>query len=321
MMPSPESRQPTVTCSPCRTDPIFICRKDAPVSGKVALVSGGGSGHEPLHGGFVGHGMLDAAVPGPVFTSPTPDPILAATKAVDGGAGVLHIVKNYTGDVLNFETAADLAEADGITVRSVIINDDVAVKDSLYTAGRRGVAGTVLVEKIAGAAAERGDDLDAVAAVAEKVNGQVRSMGVALTPCTVPHAGEPSFTLADDEIEIGIGIHGEPGRERIKLEPADAIVDRLLEPILTDLPFESGDEVLLFVNGMGGTPQVELYIAFRRAAEVLAEKGISVTRTLVGNYVTSLEMQGISISVLKLDAELTELWDAPVQTVALRWGR
>ncbi len=303
------------------TDPIFICRKDAPVSGKVALVSGGGSGHEPLHGGFVGHGMLDAAVPGPVFTSPTPDPILAATKAVDGGAGVLHIVKNYTGDVLNFETAADLAEADGITVRSVIINDDVAVKDSLYTAGRRGVAGTVLVEKIAGAAAERGDDLDAVVAVAEKVNGQVRSMGVALTPCTVPHAGEPSFTLADDEIEIGIGIHGEPGRERIKLEPADAIVDRLLEPILTDLPFESGDEVLLFVNGMGGTPQVELYIAFRRAAEVLAEKGISVTRTLVGNYVTSLEMQGISISVLKLDAELTELWDAPVQTVALRWGR
>ena len=226
--------------------------------------------------------MLDAAVPGPVFTSPTPDPILAATKAVDGGAGVLHIVKNYTGDVLNFETAADLAEADGITVRSVIINDDVAVKDSLYTAGRRGVAGTVLVEKIAGAAAERGDDLDAVATIAEKVNGQVRSMGVALTPCTVPHAGEPSFTLADDEIEIGIGIHGEPGRERIKIEPADAIVDRLLEPILTDLPFESGDEVLLFVNGMGGTPQVELYIAFRRAAEVLAEKGITVTRTLVG---------------------------------------
>ncbi|MDJ0377684.1 dihydroxyacetone kinase subunit DhaK [Cryobacterium sp. PH31-L1] len=302
-------------------DPIFIVRSDAPVQGKVGIVSGGGSGHEPLHGGFVGHGMLDAAVPGAVFTSPTPDPILAATQAVDGGAGVLHIVKNYTGDVLNFETAADLASAEGIDVRAVIINDDVAVKDSLYTAGRRGVAGTVLVEKITGAAAERGDDLDAVVAVAERVNSRVRTMGVALTPCVVPHAGEPSFVLADDEIEIGIGIHGEPGRERIKLEPADAIVDRLLGPILDDLPFVSGDEVLLFVNGMGGTPQIELYIVFRRAAEVLKEKGITVTRSLVGNYTTSLEMAGTSISVLKLDDELTALWDAPVQTAALRWGR
>lgn len=303
------------------TDPIYLVRNDAPVSGKVAIVSGGGSGHEPLHGGFVGYGMLDAAVPGPVFTSPTPDPILAATKAVDGGAGVLHIVKNYTGDVLNFETASDLAEADGIDVRTVIVNDDVAVLDSLYTAGRRGVAGTVLVEKIAGAAAQRGDDLDAVTAIAQKVNDQTRSMGVALTPCVVPHAGEPSFTLPDDEIEIGIGIHGEPGRERIKLVPADEIVDRILEPILEDLPFASGDEVILFVNGMGGTPQVELYIAFRRAAEVLADRGIVVSRTLVGNFVTSLEMQGFSITVSKLDAELTELWDAPVQTAALRWGR
>ncbi|ANP72681.1 dihydroxyacetone kinase subunit DhaK [Cryobacterium arcticum] len=302
-------------------DPVFIVRTDAPVAGKVGIVSGGGSGHEPLHGGFVGFGMLDAAVPGAVFTSPTPDPILAATKAVDGGAGVLHIVKNYTGDVLNFETAADLAAADEIEVRSVIVNDDVAVKDSLYTAGRRGVAGTVLVEKIAGAAAERGDDLSAVATVAEKVIGQVRSMGVALTPCVVPHAGEPSFTLADDEIEIGIGIHGEPGRERIKLEPADAIVDRILGPILDDIPFVSGDRVLLFVNGMGGTPQVELYIVFRRAAEVLAERGIEVTRTLVGNFTTSLEMQGMSITVLKLDDELTALWDAPVHTAALRWGK
>ncbi|RFA21118.1 dihydroxyacetone kinase subunit DhaK [Subtercola boreus] len=302
-------------------DPIYIVRKGAPVQGKVALVSGGGSGHEPLHGGFVGFGMLDAAVPGPVFTSPTPDPILAATKAVDGGAGVLHIVKNYTGDVLNFETAADLASAEDIEVRTVIINDDVAVKDSLYTAGRRGVAGTVLVEKIAGAAADRSDDLDTVAGIAQKVNDQMRSMGVALTPCVVPHAGEPSFVLADDEIEIGIGIHGEPGRERIKLEPADAIVDRLLGPILEDLPFASGDRVLLFVNGMGGTPQVELYIVFRRAAEVLKERGIEVTRSLVGNFVTSLEMQGASITVLKLDDELTELWDAPVQTAALRWGR
>ncbi|SDN27519.1 dihydroxyacetone kinase, N-terminal domain [Cryobacterium flavum] len=302
-------------------DPVYIVRNDAPVQGKVGIVSGGGSGHEPLHGGFVGYGMLDAAVPGAVFTSPTPDPILAATQAVDGGAGVLHIVKNYTGDVLNFETAADLASAEGIDVRAVIINDDVAVKDSLYTAGRRGVAGTVLVEKITGAAAERGDDLDAVVTVAEKVNSRVRTMGVALTPCVVPHAGEPSFVLADDEIEIGIGIHGEPGRERIKLEPADAIVDRLLGPILEDLPFVSGDEVLLFVNGMGGTPQIELYIVFRRAAEVLKEKGITVTRSLVGNYTTSLEMAGTSISVLKLDDELTGLWDAPVQTAALRWGR
>ncbi|MBF4634027.1 dihydroxyacetone kinase subunit DhaK [Agreia pratensis] len=302
-------------------DPIYIARKNGPRQGKVALVSGGGSGHEPLHGGFVGFGMLDAAVPGPVFTSPTPDPILAATKAVDGGAGVLHIVKNYTGDVLNFETAADLASADGIDVQTVIVDDDVAVKDSLYTAGRRGVAGTVLVEKIAGAAAERGDDLAAVAAIATRVNSVTRSMGVALTPCVVPHAGEPSFTLADDEIEIGIGIHGEPGRERIKIEPADAIVDRILAPIVDDLPFASGDRVLLFVNGLGGTPQVELYIVFRRAAEALAERGITVSRTLVGNFVTSLEMQGMSITVMKLDDELEELWDAPVETAALRWGR
>lgn len=302
-------------------DPVFVVRADAPRQGKVGIVSGGGSGHEPLHAGFVGFGMLDAAVPGAVFTSPTPDPIVAATKAVDGGAGVLHIVKNYTGDVLNFETAADLAAADGVEVVAVIVDDDVAVKDSLYTAGRRGVAGTVLVEKIAGAAAERGDNLAAVAAVATKVNSRVRTMGVALTPCVVPHAGEPSFTLADDEIEIGIGIHGEPGRERIKIEPADAIVDRLLEPILADMPFAAGEEALLLVNGMGGTPQVELYIVYRRAAEILAERGVSVTRSLVGNFTTSLEMQGASISVLKLDSELTELWDAPVQTAALRWGR
>jgi dihydroxyacetone kinase-like protein len=302
-------------------DPIYIVRAAAPVAGKVGLVSGGGSGHEPLHGGFVGFGMLDAAVPGPVFTSPTPDPILAATRAVDSGAGVLHIVKNYTGDVLNFETAADLAEAEGLTVRSVIVNDDVAVKDSLYTAGRRGVAGTVLVEKIAGAAAERGDDLDAVAEIATRVNANVRSMGVALTPCVVPHAGEPSFELAENEIEIGIGIHGEPGRERIHLEPADQIVDRLLGPILDDLPFAEGDRVILLVNGMGGTPQVELYILFRRVAEVFAERGIVLAANLVGNFVTSLEMQGASLTVLKLDAELEELWNAPVQTAALRWGR
>lgn len=302
-------------------DPIHVVRADAPVSGKVGIVSGGGSGHEPLHAGYVGFGMLDAAVPGAVFTSPTPDPILDATKAVDGGAGVLHIVKNYTGDVLNFETAADLAAADGITVRAVVTDDDVAVKDSLYTAGRRGVGGTVLVEKIAGAAAQRGDSLDQVAEIAERVNANVRSMGLALTPCIVPHAGEPSFTLAEDEIEIGIGIHGEPGRDRIKLEPADRLVDRLIEPVLEDLPFADGDRVLLFVNGMGGTPLIELYLAYRRAAEVLQERNITISRSLVGNYITSLEMQGMSITALRLDDEMIELWDAPVQTAALRWGR
>lgn len=303
------------------TGPDHIHRADAPVQGKVALVSGGGSGHEPLHGGFVGYGMLDAAVPGAVFTSPTPDPIVDATKAVDGGAGVLHIVKNYTGDILNFETAADLALAEGIEVRAVVTNDDVAVKDSLYTAGRRGVAGTVLVEKIAGASAQRGDDLDTVAGIAEKVNAQVRTMGMALTPCTVPHAGEPSFELGEDEYELGIGIHGEPGREKRSMEPADAIVDRMMAAVVEDLPFESGDNVLLLVNGMGGTPLIELYIAFRRAHGYLAQRGITVTRSLVGNYTTSLEMQGFSVSVLRLDDELTQLWDAPVQTAALRWGR
>jgi phosphoenolpyruvate---glycerone phosphotransferase subunit DhaK len=306
-----------VTVSP---DPKFITRKDAPVAGKVGLVSGGGSGHEPLHGGFVGLGMLDAAVPGAVFTSPTPDQISPATLAVNSGAGVVHIVKNYTGDVLNFETAAEMAEAEGVQVRTVLVNDDVAVEDSLYTAGRRGVGGTVLVEKIAGAAAERGDDLDAVAAIGDRVNQNVRSMGVALSACTVPHAGVPSFDLEENEIEIGIGIHGEPGRHRIPMENADAITDRLLDPILSDLGVQSGDKVLLFVNGMGGTPQSELYIVYRRAAQVLADKGVTVERSLVGNYITSLEMQGCSITVLRLDDELTALWDAPVHTAALRWG-
>ena len=302
------------------TEPKFITRKDAPVAGKVGLVSGGGSGHEPLHGGFVGVGMLDAAVPGAVFTSPTPDQIIPATLAVNSGAGVVHIVKNYTGDVLNFETAAEMAEAEGVQVRTVLVNDDVAVEDSLYTAGRRGVGGTVLVEKIAGAAAERGDDLDGVAAIGDRVNQNVRSMGVALSACTVPHAGVPSFDLDEKEIEIGIGIHGEPGRHRIPMENADGITNRLLEPVLGDLGIASGDKVLLFVNGMGGTPQSELYIVYRRAAQVLADKGASVERSLVGNYITSLEMQGCSITVLRLDDELTGLWDAPVHTAALRWG-
>ncbi|MCW2951583.1 MAG: dihydroxyacetone kinase, DhaK subunit [Conexibacter sp.] len=301
-------------------DPNYITRADAPVSGKVAVLSGGGSGHEPLHGGFVGPGMLDAAVPGAVFTSPTPDQVLAATQAVDSGAGVLHIVKNYTGDVLNFETAAELAVAEGVDVAAVVIDDDVAVKDSTYTAGRRGVGATVLAEKICGAAAEAGRPLADVATLCRHVNGQARSMGMALTSCIVPHVGTPTFELGEDEMEIGIGIHGEPGRERVKLEPADAIVERLLGPILDDLPFRSGDRVLALVNGMGGTPLIELYIVYRRVAQLLGERSIAIERNLVGNYITSLEMAGCSITLLKLDDELTQLWDAPVNTPGLRWG-
>lgn len=301
-------------------DLAVVMRVDAPVAGKVAVISGGGSGHEPLHGGFVGQGMLAAAVPGAVFTSPTPDAVEAAVKATTGDAGALLIVKNYTGDVLNFETAAELAAAEGLDVRSVVIDDDVAVKDSTYTAGRRGVGGTVLLEKITGAAAERGDALDAVEALARKVIGQVRSIGVALTAPTVPHAGEPSFDLADDEIEFGIGIHGEPGRERTPAVSADELVARMVEAVVTDLPFAEGDKVLLFTNSMGGTPLVELYLAHGIAERLLAERGIVVERRLVGPYITSLEMQGMSLTLLKLDDELTELWDAPVNTPALRWG-
>ncbi|MEU4246370.1 dihydroxyacetone kinase subunit DhaK [Amycolatopsis sp. NPDC026612] len=301
-------------------DPDVVVRGDAPVAGKVAVISGGGSGHEPLHGGFVGQGMLAAAVPGAVFTSPTPDAVQAAVTATTGDAGALLIVKNYTGDVLNFETAAELAAAEGLEVRSVVIDDDVAVKDSTYTAGRRGVGGTVLLEKITGAAAERGDSLDAVTALAQKVIGQVRSIGVALTAPTVPHAGTPSFDLEENEIEFGIGIHGEPGRERIPAEPADALVERMVEAVVSDLPFASGDRVLLFTNSMGGTPLVELYLAHGIAERLLADRGIVVERRLVGPYTTSLEMQGMSLTLLKLDDELTELWDAPVNTAALRWG-
>ncbi|WP_410576842.1 dihydroxyacetone kinase subunit DhaK [Amycolatopsis sp. lyj-108] len=301
-------------------DPAIVVRVDAPLAGKVAVISGGGSGHEPLHGGFVGQGMLSAAVPGAVFTSPTPDAVEAAVKATTGDAGALLIVKNYTGDVLNFETAAELAAAEGLDVRSVVIDDDVAVKDSTYTAGRRGVGGTVLLEKITGAAAERGDTLDAVEALARKVIGQVRSIGVALTAPTVPHAGEPSFDLADDEIEFGIGIHGEPGIERTPALSADELVARMVDAVVTDLPFGEGDKVLLFSNSMGGTPLVELYLAHGIAERLLAERGIVVERRLVGPYITSLEMQGMSLTLLKLDDELTELWDAPVNTPALRWG-
>ena len=301
-------------------DPKYLVRKGAPVRGKVALVSGGGSGHEPMHGGFVGHGMLDGACAGEIFTSPTPDQIYECTKRVAGDRGVVHIVKNYTGDVLNFEMAAELAQGDGIEVQAVVINDDVAVQDSLYTAGRRGVGATVLAEKIAGARAEEGGSLSEVADDVKRVNEESRSMGMALTSCTVPANGSPTFELADDEMEIGIGIHGEPGRQRMKLEPAGRIVDRLLEPVLSDLPFNSGDRVLAFVNGMGGTPQIELYVAMRRVGAALSEAGLRLERTLIGSYITSLEMAGLSITLLRLDDEMIRLWDAPVLTPGLRWG-
>ncbi|GAA2634445.1 dihydroxyacetone kinase subunit DhaK [Actinomadura fulvescens] len=305
-----------------RVDPgdRIVVRGDAPRAGKVGLVSGGGSGHEPLHGGFVGYGMLDAAAPGEVFTSPVPDQILAATTAVDGGAGVLHVVKNYTGDTLNFRMAAELAEDEDIEVASVLVDDDVAVEDSTFTAGRRGTGATLFVEKIAGALAEEGGALDAVAAVAREVNERSRSFGVALSPCTVPAAGQPTFELAEDEIELGIGIHGEPGRERAKAATATEIVDAALTAIDADMPL-SGAEVLVLVNGMGGTPLIEQYVAYAAAADWLAGHGAIVARTLVGPYVTSLEMAGCMISVCRLTPELTRLWDAPVETPALRWGR
>lgn len=302
------------------SDGQFVERAEPKAQGKVGIISGGGSGHEPLHAGFVGYGMLDAAVPGSVFTSPPPDPIVAATKAADHGAGVLYIVKNYTGDVLNFDTAAELAEFDDIEVSQVIVDDDAAVEDSLYTAGRRGVAGTVLVEKIAGAAAERGDNLAEVTAVATEVVKNTRSMGVALTSCTVPHVGKPSFDLGDSEVEIGIGIHGEPGRRREPMSSADAITDQLLDPVVEDLGLCAGERVIALVNGMGGTPSSELYIVYRRVAERLGQLGVVVERSLVGNYVTSLDMQGASVTLMRVSDELLELFDAPVNTVALRKG-
>jgi phosphoenolpyruvate---glycerone phosphotransferase subunit DhaK len=302
-------------------DPDYVVRAGGATPGKVGLLSGGGSGHEPMHGGFVGYGMLDAACPGAIFTSPVPDQMLAATKAIDGGAGVLHLVKNYTGDVMNFEMAAELALAEGIEVMSVVINDDVAVKDSLYTAGRRGVGTTVLAEKICGGAAEAGLPLAEVARIAEKVNGWGRSMGMALSSCTVPAKGSPTFELGNDEIEIGIGIHGEPGRQRARIAPAGEIVETLASAVLDDLPFQRGDQVLAFVNGMGGTPLIELYIVYNELARICAERGLTISRSLVGSYITSLEMAGTSITLLKLDDELTRFWDAPVHTAGLRWGR
>ncbi len=298
----------------------LVLRKDAPVKGKVALISGGGSGHEPLHGGFVGKGMLDAACPGAVFTSPVPDQMLAATKAVDGGAGVVHIVKNYTGDVMNFKLAAELAEDDGIKVTSVLTNDDVAVEDSTWTAGRRGVGVTVLLEKIAGAKAESGGTLEEVTAVAKKVNDRGRSFGVAFTSCVTPGAGSPTFEIGADEMEFGVGIHGEPGRRREKVKSASEIVADMADAILGDLDLPSGSNVLAFVNGLGGTPLIELYVIYNELNKQLQERGLTATRNLVGDYITSLEMAGASITILALDDELTALWDAPVHTPALRWG-
>jgi len=301
-------------------EPAYVVRADAPVGGKVGIVSGGGSGHEPMHGGFVGMGMLDAACPGEVFTSPTPDQMTEATKAVNGGVGVLHIVKNYSGDVMNFDMAADLAKGEGVEVESVLTNDDVAVEDSLYTAGRRGVGVTVLLEKICGGAAEDRRSLADVAELGRRVNANGRSMGMALTPCVTPGSGEPSFELGEDEVEIGIGIHGEPGRFREPAATAAQVAERLVTPIAEDLPFSSGDRVLAFVNGMGGTPLIELYVVYAEVAALLEGHGLTIERNLVGNYITSLEMQGCSITLVKLDDEMVRYWDAPVDTPALRWG-
>lgn len=287
--------------------------------GKVALISGGGSGHEPLHSGFVGLGMLDAACAGEVFTSPTPDQMLAAAQTVNSGPGVLYIVKNYTGDVLNFEMAAELAEAEGIPVKTVLVADDVAVEDSTWTAGRRGVGTTVLVEKIAGAAAEEGADLEAVHAIATRVSENGRSMGVALTSATLPSVGKPSFDLPEDEIEMGVGIHGEPGRTRAPLRPAADIAEQLVSAILADHDF-AGAPVIAMLSGLGGTPLIELYLMYGDVAALLEQRGISVARTLVGDYITSLDMAGCSLTLLRADDEMLRLWDAPVGTPALRWG-
>jgi phosphoenolpyruvate---glycerone phosphotransferase subunit DhaK len=295
-----------------------VVRRDAPVTGKVGLVSGGGTGHEPLHSGFVGLGMLDAACPGEVFTSPVPDQMARATAAVNGGAGVLHIVKNYTGDVLNFKMAAELAEDDGIEVRQVLVDDDVAVTDSLYTAGRRGTGATLFIEKLTGALAEEGAPLDQVAALGRRINESSRSFGVALSAVTTPAKGGPTFDLPGDELELGIGIHGEPGRERRKMMSAKEIAEFALDAILDDLP--SGGPVLALINGMGGTPLLELYLFNAEVQRVLAERKVAVARTLVGNYVTSLDMAGASVTLCRADDDILRLWDAPVRTPGLRWG-
>jgi phosphoenolpyruvate---glycerone phosphotransferase subunit DhaK len=299
-------------------DPTFVARARSPVHDKVALISGGGSGHEPLHAGFVGYGMLDAACPGQVFTSPTPDQMLAAAAAIDGGAGILFIVKNYTGDVMNFEMAAEMLAGEH---GRVLTNDDVAVQDSTYTSGRRGVAGTVVVEKIVGAAAEAGADLAACKALGERVNAATGSIGVALTSCTVPAAGVPTFQIGDAEMEMGVGIHGEPGRKRVQLAAADAIAEEMIGAICQSLDPRPGERVLLLVNGFGATPLMELYLMYHAAARLCAARGLHIARSLVGNYTTSLDMAGCSLTLTRLDDQLIELWDAPVHTPGLRWGR
>ena len=325
-------------------DPHFVYRTDAPIQNKVALISGGGSGHEPMHTGFVGMGMLDAACPGEVFTSPTPDQMLEAAKMVNSGAGILNIVKNYSGDVMNFEMAAELAASEGIPILNILIDDDIAVKDSLYTQGRRGDGTTILAEKICGAAAEAGYDLQQLADLCRHVNLNGRSMGMALTSCTVPAKGSPTFNLGDDEIEMGIGIHGEPGRQRVPVKSANEITEMLavsiiedsnytrtlrewdagkgewVEVELSDPPLQSGDSVLAFVNGMGGTPLSELYIVYRQLAKICEQQKIQIVRNLIGPYMTALDMQGCSITLLRLDEEMLKFWDAPVKTPSLRWG-
>ncbi|BAY75097.1 dihydroxyacetone kinase subunit DhaK [Nostoc linckia NIES-25] len=325
-------------------DPAFVYRADAPVKGKVAIISGGGSGHEPMHAGFVGRGMLDAACPGEVFTSPTPDQMLEAAKQVDGGAGILYIVKNYSGDVMNFEMATELVRAEGIRSLNILIDDDVAVKDSLYTQGRRGVGTTVLAEKICGAAAEQEYDLSQIAKLCRRVNLHGRSMGIALTSCTTPAKGTPTFELSDGEIELGIGIHGEPGIERTSIKSVDEITEILTRSLIEDTAYTrtvrewdedkgewvdvelidpalvKGDRLLAFVNGMGGTPVSELYLVYRKLAEICQQQGLQIVRNLIGSYITSLEMQGCSITLLKVDDEIIKLWDAPVKTPSWRWG-
>jgi phosphoenolpyruvate---glycerone phosphotransferase subunit DhaK len=293
----------------------FVRRKEIK-AGKVALISGGGSGHEPLHAGFVGHGMLDAACSGQVFTSPTPDQMVAAAEAVDSGAGVLFIVKNYAGDVMNFALAAEMC---GTHADTIVTDDDVAVEKSTHSAGRRGVAGTMVVEKIVGAAAERGDDLAALKSLGISVNGRTRSMGVALTSCTVPAVGKPTFDIGHNEMEVGVGIHGEPGRRRVAMKRADAIAEELVQAIVEDLEARAGSKVLLLVNGFGGTPALELYLMYEAAARQLEKRGLKPVRGITGSYVTSLEMAGCSITVTVLDAQVTSLWDSPVHTAALRW--
>ena len=308
---------PTLTVDPINK---VITRGGQTRPGKVALISGGGSGHEPLHGGMVGTGMLDAACPGEVFTSPVPDQMLAAAKTVNSGAGVVFIVKNYTGDVMNFQLAADLAADEGISVATVLVDDDVAVQDSTWTAGRRGTGATVLVEKIAGALAEQGGDLASVADLGRAVNAASRSFAVALTAATTPAAGKPGFDLPDDEIEVGVGIHGEPGRSRQKIRPADQIAATMVDAILTDMPLPEGAQTIVMVNGLGATPLIELYLLFGEVASLLANKGVTIARSLVGNYVTSLDMAGASLTICHADPHMLELWDAPVNTPALRGG-